>query len=78
MEVYLYRCEVCKVVICVDDDRGRTYYMDCCGVCTGWSYYEKIEIRSDPTKRYTMIAYCPTAEEGKANGNSDTRTDQET
>lgn len=78
MQKYLYRCEVCKAVICVDEDHGRIYYVDCCGTCQGWAYYEKIVIVPDPTKLYDMMAYCPTSEECKKDGNSNTGTNQKT
>lgn len=44
MEVFLYRCELCGTVKIFDDDYGRIHYVNQCGDCKGWAYYEKVII----------------------------------
>ena len=43
-EKWMYRCEFCGVAVFSNEDHGRLWYNDCCGICKTWTYYEKIVI----------------------------------
>lgn len=62
MEVYLYKCEVCGVCVFSNQDHGRVWYNDCCGICKTWTYYEKVVIHKI---EHRYVFYGPTAEEYK-------------
>jgi hypothetical protein len=55
MEVFLYRCENCNSAKFFNEDHGRTFYVDQCNGCQGWSYYEKVVIRQTFDEWYTQI-----------------------
>ena len=43
-EVYLYRCELCGVVIAELSNRGSKFYIDECSACKHWADFEKVNI----------------------------------
>jgi hypothetical protein len=81
MEVHLYRCDKCHVVICESVDRGDGFYRDQCTVCKEWSDYDKIIVTMKWNRSVSTdeLVPCFTIEEIKneCNGDTNTRTDKE-
>ena len=66
MELFLYKCELCGVAMFATSDRGRVWYVDCCGICKTWTYYEKVvHCVLGSGKESHFGFYGPTAEEYK-------------
>jgi len=64
-EVFLYRCDTCGAVKCIEGDKGRIFYEDCCGSCKGWSYYEKIVSNNKYDMFCNYVETCFVLEEKK-------------
>ena len=45
LEVFLYRCQICKLAVIADSDKGGIWYIESCAGCKIGQFYEKINVR---------------------------------
>ena len=68
IEVYLYRCDRCSVIIALNEDRGSKFYIDECSACKHWSDHEKISVRVLGVGRNSHYGFTINGEERKDEG----------
>jgi hypothetical protein len=73
-EVFLYGCEECGVVIAIEGNRGKTFYVNHCVGCANMGrWYERILIAHGSNGYKESQLYIEKKEE---NGDTNTGTDK--
>jgi hypothetical protein len=75
-EVYLYRCQICKLAVIADEDKGSVWYIVNCAGCKIGQFYEKIVIAQRENGYKGSQLYVEMYMGKEANGDTNTRTDK--